>query len=879
MTPIKLQMTAFGPYVKPITLDFVSGLGGEKIFLIHGMTGAGKTTILDAISYALYGETSGKAREGKDMRSTDAPDDLLTEVEFTFKLGEKIFTAHRSPAQTIAKRRGSGLTSTPAAAELFCDGELIAIRDRAVTAKVEELIGFKAEQFRQVVLLPQGEFKKFLAADSDKRQEVLNVLFDSEPYKNIEDALAQRAAAATAQVDKLKTRLETLDAQLGDAGTDSVADVAAKILAAEEVLSERKKFFDAAQRQLTDGKNLARQFDELQRATSSLNEAQLQLEAASEKFSSAQTEYTRREGEQPQRKELEQRIRDLQKIQSTLTELNRKEQSLANERSELSAATAAFDKCDAKAKRYETRMADLKAQQASLAGADVEFERLKTLLDRARQRDDLTQKISRLENSLAMEQKKLSVVDENFHAAQIELARLQIVNSAAHLATTLEDGKPCPVCGSLVHPAVIAEAMPTAAELNAAEKNLERLTKEQRQQAGTVTKISTELDEAQRQLKDFVDVPDSPTVQQNHDAARKKSAALADCLQRIDTGDACIKDNRKALETAKTKRDAATVAVAKLESAIAEVKRDIPDAYLDGKRLAADLSAAEKIFAELDAAWNAAQKIFNAAKENRSARAATFETVSRDRSERQAALKDKTPPDVADLEQKFSAASESYGIARDEKTRLRTQLDTLKKISSERDDIKRQLSAKEKIADTWRRLSDVANGTGRGGAALKISFRRYYLSTMFDEVVTEANNRLKKMSGGRYSFHMKDAGRTRAQSAGLNLEIRDEFTGALRPVETLSGGESFLASLSLALGLAAVAQNNSGGIMLDTIFIDEGFGSLDSETLDAAIATIIDQSGGRLVGIISHVEDLKNQMPVRLEVIKGKTGSTAKFVS
>jgi len=185
----------------------------------------------------------------------------------------------------------------------------------------------------------------------------------------------------------------------------------------------------------------------------------------------------------------------------------------------------------------------------------------------------------------------------------------------------------------------------------------------------------------------------------------------------------------------------------------------------------------------------------------------------------------------------------------------------------------------KKIADIWRRLSDVANATGKGESELKISFQRYYLSTMFKDVVDEANNRLKKMSNGRYLFQMKDAGKTKAQKAGLNLEIFDEYSGAFRPVETLSGGESFLASLSLALGLASVVRNKAGGIKLDTIFIDEGFGSLDNETLDFAISTIIEQSGGRLVGIISHIEELKSQIPVRLEVTKKKTGSTAEFKS
>ena len=856
MRPIKLTMTAFGPYVEPVTLDFERGLRGEKIFLIHGATGAGKTTILDAMCYALYGKTCANARDAKDMRSKDAADDVATEIEFTFALGDKIYTARREIIY-YPKRKDNKYQTKCA---LICGKDVLETRDGAIRARITEMLGFDADQFRQVVVLPQGEFKKFLAADSDKRQEVLNVLFDSAPYREIEDALDERAKNSAAAVKTLRDRLEYLNRQLADTEGGTVDDVAEKLSAAQKKSAALKNIFETAQAQLIDGQNLSRQFGECKQAVDDLTDAQNHLDTADKNFSAAQTEYTRRDGEQSQRKDLERRIRDLQEIQARLNELQSKNSALEVERKTLQSATEAFDDCDAKSKRYETRYNQLTADKARLECEKIIGE------------------ILRLETELAAAHEKLSVAEKNLESAQVELTRLQIVNSAAHVATTLKDGEPCPVCGSIEHPAVIAQAIPTVAEIRAAEDKVSRRTREKSAAEKFAARIAGELSSAQRLLDERADTPELAAARENFVSAEKTAAELADCLQRLETGDEFIKKNRDARDSADKAKKSAEIAVARLTGEIDGLKSKIPEKYLsDDGQLAVELAAAQKKFTALDGAWSAAQKNFNTANATRSARAATVEQLQKTVDKFQAALKDKPRPDVPALEQKFSRASDDYDAARDEKSKLEARLDTLKKYSSERDEIKTELAAAEKIADMWRRLSDVANATGKGESDLKISFQRYYLSTMFSEVVVEANNRLKKMSGGRYLFHMKDAGKTKAKSAGLNLEIFDEYTGALRPVETLSGGESFLASLSLALGLAAVVRNNAGGIKLDTIFIDEGFGSLDSETLDDAISTIIDLSGGRLVGIISHVEELKNQMPVRLEVIKGKTGSYAKF--
>ena len=874
MRPIKLKMAAFGAYVEPVTIDFENELRGEKIFLIHGATGAGKTTILDAITYALYGETSGKAREVKDMRSKGVDDNLSTKVDFNFALGDKIFEVQREIS--YYPRRKSNKYETRAA--LFCDGDLIETKDRAVKGKITELLGFDAEQFRQVVLLPQGEFKKFLSADADDRQGVLNVLFDSEPYKKIEDAISERAKNSAAELKELETRRDTLKKQLDDSESNSLPELEEKFSAAQIKVAELKKFFDDAQLKLTDGKLLSAKFADLKKATSDLNAAQIRLDEADKKFLAAQSEYQQREAQNSERKELEQKIRDLRAIKSAQKELEEKTSALERAKNSLQKATTDFEIYDRRAKNYEARLEILKSDKAKVAGADVKFEQAKQTLGKAQQRDRILNGISRLEAELTMETKKLSLVNEKLKSAQIELTRLQIVNSAAYLATKLKAGEPCPVCGSIEHPAIIAEAIPTAVELKKAEEKVNRLTKDSTQQERTVAQVKGKIFSQKKSLEDYIGVPDTASAQKISDELEQKAAELANCQKCIDAGEEYIKKNKSDLNNATNKKNSATAEVATLEGAISEAKKKIPEKYLaDDGQLDADLISSQKIFAQLDAAWKNADENFRNTGKEKSAREATLKSIQKTFDALQIELKDKTPPDIDSLEKKAAEIGEKYGAARDEKAKLETNLNTLKKFSSELEEVEKILADKQKIADMWRRLSDVANASGKGESELKISFQRYFLSTMFNEVVTEANNRLKKMSNGRYLFQMKDAGKRSNSTAGLNLEIFDEHNGAFRPVETLSGGESFLASLSLALGLAAVVRNKVGGIKLDTIFIDEGFGSLDSEALDDAISTIIEQSGGRLVGIISHVEELKNQIPVRLEVKSTETGSQAKF--
>lgn len=871
MKPLKLKIEAFGSYIKPVTLDFEKNLRDEKIFLIQGATGAGKTTILDAICFALYGTASGDERDAAMMRSKGISEKILTEVEFTFALGEKTYTVYRNLNFKGDKK-----------AKLIFDKEIIESKSTAVTNRIKELVGFDAKQFRQVVLLPQGEFKTFLSAKSDERQPILDALFNARFYKLIEDKLKAKADAAQEIFDDLERDRKNLTVQLQ--GTEADSDALAKILAdyaaAQKKSAELKKIFDAAQREYTDGKILAGDFAESERREKNLVAAKNDLAQAEKIFAAAKTEYDLREGEQSWREKLKSDTKELAKIKTSLTDLKKKNAALTEAEKLLQAAEAALKKLEDEAKRFDIRLAELKKQRDELSGAEKALAEAQTMRERANDRRNILREISKLERQFAATQREIFSAEKFFSEAEIDqkrLEKLQRDGSAARLAKNLRDGEPCPVCGSKVHVHVDFgdTIVPSDAEIAAAKSETDRRKKVLDGKKNSAASIEGQLTSKRDELKKFSDLPDDAEVQRIFDAANKNAAALADCEARIAKGEECIAKNKSQLEDAQKNLTAASNAKIKLATEVQTLKDQIDEKYLDNpQQVAFDLAEMEKTLRELETAWRIADKNFRDAGNKKSSCEGAFKSAQAAQRELADKIQGKQPPDIAALKNLTETAQKNYDSAIREETSLKSDSERLKNISAQLAELEEKISAAEKTLLLWKKLSDAANGKIRGN---KLSFARYYLSAMFEQVLTEANYLLEKMSDRRYSFKSKFAGNNKNSVAGLNLEIFDDFTGETRHVATLSGGESFLASLSLALGLAAVVRNNLGGIKLETIFIDEGFGSLDNETLDFAISAIKNLSGGRLVGIISHVEELKKQIPVRLEVTTSKTGSKAEF--
>lgn len=880
MKPIKLKMSAFGAYVNPIELDFEKGLGGEKFFLIHGATGSGKTTILDAICYALYGESSGGGRKNSMMRSEQASPADKTEVEFTFALRGKTYKIVRNPKYERAKLRGGGVTEEKASAEIFENGRRIEAKD--VSDYVESLLGLDKEQFRQVVILPQGSFQKFLLAKSEDKQRVLNTLFNAEFFKRVEDELKLKASDAKNSFDEL-TKHKNYCLKKADAKEESlltlIKDLSDELDTVEIRLEQLDSARATAQKNYAEGEKISEQFEELRRITGELADAQESLENILGELNAAQIEYDRRKSEEPTREELKIIVANLEKKKQPLKDLRSRQ-------TDLKTASAAAEGAVAKVKRLvkskadcDKTMAQLKSEVERLKDAPAKLEVAKQKLTDAKNQANLTKEIENLRGEVVSATKNLSDAKKSYAEIEKSLEELreaQKSGRAAILAATLTEGEPCPVCGAMHHPklATSESEIPTDAQIKSLESGLKTSADKKSSAEKRLAKLEGELKSKEKILLESAETITTSDAQAEVDKLLKDIEGLNTNNARIKNGEKIIRKTDEELSKARDEDKNFSIRVENLREVIDNMKQDIDAKYLlDEKLLDEEISSTKKKLNALEMAFKHAQEEFNRLDKESAAKRATVTAAEKNKAHIAAQVEGKISPDMATLEKVRNETDGAYTSAVVNKTKLSERLDKLKTLEKELSALEDDLKTADENFLMWKTLSDAANGY-----TSKISFQRYYLATMFKEVIVEANNRLEKMSNGRYRFKFKEDTSGRERKAGLDLEIVDEYTGTARPVETLSGGESFLASLSLALGLAAVVRNNSGGIKLDTIFIDEGFGTLDSETLDFAMKTLIElQRGGRLVGIISHVEELKNQMPVRLEVTKTKTGSKAEF--
>lgn len=890
MKPIKLKMQAFGPYVKPVELDFENGLNGEKFFLIHGATGAGKTSILDAICYALYDKSSSGEKETNNLRSELAALDINTEVEFTFALGEKIYKIRRNPGHKMPKGKGD----VKKIAELYVDGEFKTSDAKEIDELIKSRIGFNADQFRQVVMLPQNQFTKFLKAKNDEKAEILNVIFNSDLYAKIEDGLKEKADDAKKLKKELEDKRENFLNEVQGIGKVS-EPVDEKFLAeliknfneefkrAVDARNNLKIASDKASVALTDGKVLNSQFLTFENAAKNFQSESKILIEVEKNFQLAKIEYDKREGEKSQRDKLDDKIKELKKIQESVEELNNKKSELAKAESAEKSAQEKISQLEHMQKKCESRLTELKNKIAALEGADVKFKVAEQNLEKSKDKQTSLIELERLKKELSATQKRLATAEKNYNDAQTELDRLKLLQkmcTAAKLAANLADGEPCPVCGSTSHPnlAVTDKIIPTDEEIEQSERVLKRRDTEKISAFRAVNSINTKLDLQTEAIKKLAEVLELGEAQKIFDSAKNDADTLDNEKQNLKNEEKHTEKNLIDLDKARKNFSTASNSAATLRGIVKTLESQISAEYLVApQKIFDDLGENQRAQKILEDAWKKAQENFHELDRKKSTQEGKVKSAENTKNDAAKNIEGKVKPDIVTLEKVSQDKSNLHAKAISEVTAMEKDFKRLHELFEKLDELGEKIQTADKNFQLWGRLSEVANGTS---ATSKISFRRYYLNLMFQNVIRDANERLYKMSSGRYQFQNMEGAKKHAKKAGLDLEILDIYTGKARPVETLSGGESFLASLSLALGLAAVVKNTAGGINLDTIFIDEGFGSLDSETLDFAINALTDlqKDGGRLVGIISHVEELKQRIPARLEVTKTKVGSTAKFI-
>ena len=869
MKPLKLVMRAFGPYAGETTIDFEK-LDGRHLFLICGPTGAGKTTILDAMCYALYGKTSGD-RSGARMRSDYATTAQKTEVIFDFMIGEKTYRAYRAPEQLVDKKRGTGQTMTAMQSSLseLEDGKEVRTIRTGVEEAAGKLIGLNASQFCQVILLPQGDFRKLLVAKAEEREGILKQLFKTQRFSDFQDELKRRATDLYKIRSKEEAELATVFKM---AAANSVEEIQQMEMNIQEQLAVLKQ-------QHQDKEEENRTFrEEYQKAAllfnhfESLEKTQQHLQLLQEKKGT-----------------IEQAEEDLKRIRSA---------------KELAPYFENLDKITHDGKQVRKQMDDAGARVASYKEKKAQLEQTETQLESQQdQMNTYRQQVAEMTQwmpkakAYGATQREVKRLTEKFNEATAEWKQLQaqaeeakqhrdtaqqeaedirkryIFGQAAILASQLKEGEPCPVCGSIhhPHPAVSEEKLPTEAAVKRAQKKAEEAAKVYDNanelagsyQAGAYVSAISELGNAQAKMRTLEDVPE----------AYRRPVFLRDEIKRLHDTFTAWDEQMKHLSV---ERDPIISGLAGAEAEYQAAARRRDELLEEYKVQEASLSSKAKDngFADLKEckAWVNRRNEEAGLEKAINDYQADWKGSEKRLLEEQLAVGNEEKPDMRSLNEKEKTLQQDIKGLIQHISNGQNQLEKLKAIEKEAQEIS---DRHEKTMESSRLVQGLYDLTR--GAKTRITLERYVLGALLDDVTQAANLRLLDMSHRRYSLHrMKETGS--ANKGGLSLEVSDSYTGRSRPANTLSGGETFLASLSLALGLADVVQQRQGGVRLDTMFIDEGFGTLDPEALNSAMNTLIDlQNTGRLVGIISHVPELEERIDARLKVSPADKGSKAEF--
>ncbi|MZF57757.1 AAA family ATPase [Streptomyces sp. SID5594] len=992
----RLALTAFGPFGATQEVDF-DALSSAGLFLLHGPTGAGKTSVLDAVCYALYGAVPGARQSpGATLRSDHAPADLPTEVQLELTVGGRRLEVTRSPAQPRPKKRGGGFTQEKAQSRLRerdpkGDWQGLSKSHQEIGEELAQLIGMSRDQFCQVVLLPQGDFARFLRSDAEARGKLLGKLFDTRRFAAVEERLAELRRAAEARVKSGDEQILALAQRIAQAGGPAAAEAAPPTLRAGEpglaeavlewaaiarsaarehldiahtVVAEAENRQLAARRALDAERELARlqeRYAQTLRRAEALEErrpehdrCQEQLERARKADRVAPALELREEAERAYRvasdvldrtrerlpaeladsgadrlAELERRFRQELGTLQAARKAEVRSASIDEERVRLNRDARADDEivreADAWLADWDTTRAELTQRIGTAQEAATRAEQLagqlapaRLRLDAARRRDALATDVQDAREALAAARERALAAHESW----LGLRERRLRDIAAELAAGLVAGEPCTVCGSAEHP---APASPGDGHVDRAteEKALavHRSAEEARTGAEHALALVRER-QAAAEREAQGDDSAAPTVAELHSLVDRLSGEHAEA-HRLAAGTHAAREALAAAEREHTKRveerqearrraDARMVEGEALDGEQARLEEEITAARGESESVAAHADrltrrvalladAAEAVRTEQDAAQRRKEAddrlsdaAFKAGFDTPQAAAATLlgAAAQRDLQHRidawqaeAAAVADRrTERDAREAAERpaaQTAAAESahetaewlLREAASARAAARDRCAELDRLSGRAAEEVRRLGPVRQEYERVARLAGLTAGTSADNER-KMRLEAYVLAARLEQVAAAATARLQRMSSGRYTLVHSDA-RTGGRRAGLGLHVVDAWTGSERDTATLSGGETFFASLALALGLADVVTEEAGGVRLDTLFIDEGFGSLDDQTLDEVLDVLDSlRERDRSVGIVSHVADLRRRIPARLEVVKDRHGST-----
>ena len=919
MRPLKLTISGFGPYAGTQELDF-SRLGTGGLYLITGDTGAGKTTIFDAITYALFGEASGDSRDASMLRSKYAAPDAPTYVELTFDYGGKSYQVKRSPEYTRAKTRGTGNTKQAATAELIYPDGNVVTKLKEVNTAIRDIIGLTRAQFSQIAMISQGDFRKLLQAGTEERQKIFRDIFRTKFYDLLQSKLKENVLAVGREKDEIfrsigqymhsvtckEDSVYSPDVEKARAGQLPMAEFQ-KVLEAilEEDTGAEKKLdsdLDAVEKELDAVKEQLTKAEAYQKEKTELFGKQEQERALSTQLQEAKGAKDAAKDTEPQQRELTNRLAQWELLLPKYDDLNTLEAKLTTAKKDLADAMRKRETAQALQAQLNVEIQSLKEEHSQLSSAEAQKERFSNQLSNASDRKEKFTKLLSEMKDFNAEQEKLNELQQAFQAALATSSRLlQIYNDkntaflreqAGMMASNLEEGKPCPVCGSIHHPvlAALSQDAPSEADVKHAKKKYEDADKETQLASQKASKQNGTVETAREALlKTVSDLLPGTSLEEASAAAEKNANALQEEIDGLKKELAEIKEKiqrKQALEKQiPSKEEEYQKAVNAYTDADTKIKLcngSIEALQTQADELRSELPSPDKAAAK--AQQEADREQLDKLKQAQAEANEKYSACDKELTGIRSAIAQLGQQLADQPEWDTEALNEQKEALTLRKTELRNaQGNVSYRITANtgaRDHIAAQASTLADLEQQYawmKALSDTANGDVCGKQ--KIKLETYIQRAYFDQILMRANIRLQKMSGGQYDLKRRDTVDGYKSQSGLELDIVDHINASERSVNTLSGGESFLASLALALGLSDEVQMSTG-IRLDTLFVDEGFGSLDPEALNKAYNTLASLTeGNRLVGIISHVAELKERIDRQIVVSKKPSGgSTAEII-
>ena len=906
MRPLKLTISAFGPYAGECVLELAS-LGRSGLYLITGDTGAGKTTIFDAICYALYGKASGGARDNSELfRSKYASPETPTFVELEFSSHGKTYTVRRNPGYLRPARRGSSMVQEKPDATLWMPDGTVLTKEKQVTAQITEILGVGKEHFSSIAMIAQGDFQQLLLAKTEDRVKIFRKIFDTDKYKTLQDRLSLESRAAEQRWKELRQSQDQYAAMLR---TPEQTDVRGLPLEEVRLLLAQVLTEDAA---LLQG--LAQQIGTLEARSAELA-AQTERARNQQKQRTLLAEMRESEGRGAvQLAAAEQALEESAALAPQVQALTREIAALEAVRpryGELAALrrqqSAEDARCRSLRRELEAIGAELSAAGQAQKDADRELEELKEipllLAENLREQERLTQRRREL---TALQKQDAAYRDAGTRTQQAQREYLTAAQTAADaqqnyqtcyrafldaqagiLAAGLAAGEPCPVCGSRSHPAPapLADHAPTQEMVDAAQTKADAA----RKKAETASAKAGRLEGERAQLEQALAEAAGKLLEQGQsladamehcaralDAAQRAGKDLAGKDQRRKNLEQSLPGIQKRIRELTEGQTAAAQSAAALEGTLLAREEQMKAAaqalpYPDEELLLGEIGIRRRKQTGLEAQIASAQEHHRKVESQLTALRGRIEAT-------QAALDAQEPIDFDAANGALTQVTGELSVLRQTGNDASGRLSVNRQVQEGLDRTAGELAALEEKLRWLEPLAKTANGALSGKERLMLE--TFVQTTYFDRIIACANTRLLRMTDGQYELIRHTEAADGRKLTGLELDVIDHYNGSARSVRTLSGGESFKASLSLALGLSEMIQRQSGGIRFDTMFVDEGFGSLDEESLRQAIATLTNLSGSdRLVGIISHVGELKERIEKQIVVTKTRDGySQARIV-